>query len=865
MRWDTSPFWKVTAMKKKVLSVLLIAALLLGAVLQIGAADIPLEEELLGGSGEDTSLTTTLPDDVLPPIPPVEPDDTAEANDAEAPEPTDTTQRPKGGPLRAPAEADTWSVNVTISGSGKVEWVGQSNGVFASGSETIYGNSGEQITLFAIPADGYIFKGWENAGSQFMSDNPLDLNSNDYILAPYGPNLTAVFEPENPKIENVAVNVTPPTAGTSANDAKDSFLSVPSDAHYAAVVASFHETQPTIDGLSGPDTAEFTGTFEEGKTYYAYLYVTPESGYELVQGGGGYTNTTFTANGATSVSGDNLYITNVMYEGAFMQWGNAVVSFMPAAKNPTLTLHFCSIDNDDLAEPIVIENVTPGTRVDDAIEDAFGEARPLMQKIDGYMESKYFMPEPMRSYSSMDDLFGRSATSKKITEDMDVYFFVYKVIDEVDIAIEAPIVGTETTTPGTEYAAFTSWDWDEQTNRPHFSVPYDKPYAVDVYDDVYDTPKCYWLANADLVNLKPYVGTFAADTTYFARVWLLADYGYAFDSDDPYAVGGLDYSGTVNVEGGAYAATEMSAEPIFLEVAVSVAAVLEEPHTHTLAKTDKVEPTCTESGTEEYWTCAECGKLFSDAEGKTEITEPKQIAAYGHDYILTQTKAPTCTDPGVETGICSHDASHTLTREIAATGHDWGDWEVTKEPSETEDGEETRVCKNDSSHIETRSIPVLTIEYRDVDGTGSSWTKGSSDSLTFTFKRSRNDETTYSHFTGIQVDGKTVDASNYTAVSGSVIVTLKPDYLDTLSAGDHSLTSLFEDGNNVTVSFTVRATAVTAGTPSSDDTSKAEPSTTVPTSPNTGDDSNLLFWFTILCADILVLSGILTFRRRYAK
>lgn len=42
---------------------------------------------------------------------------------------------------------------------------------------------------------------------------------------------------------------------------------------------------------------------------------------------------------------------------------------------------------------------------------------------------------------------------------------------------------------------------------------------------------------------------------------------------------------------------------------------------HSLTKTEAKAAACTEPGNKEYWTCSVCGKLFSDAGGKTETTE----------------------------------------------------------------------------------------------------------------------------------------------------------------------------------------------------------------------------------------------------
>lgn len=52
-----------------------------------------------------------------------------------------------------------------------------------------------------------------------------------------------------------------------------------------------------------------------------------------------------------------------------------------------------------------------------------------------------------------------------------------------------------------------------------------------------------------------------------------------------------------------------------------------------MVRTPKKDATCTADGNEEYWTCGTCGKIFSDAEGKTEIElSATVIPATGHSY-----------------------------------------------------------------------------------------------------------------------------------------------------------------------------------------------------------------------------------------
>ncbi|MEI3171279.1 MAG: discoidin domain-containing protein [Lachnospiraceae bacterium] len=76
-------------------------------------------------------------------------------------------------------------------------------------------------------------------------------------------------------------------------------------------------------------------------------------------------------------------------------------------------------------------------------------------------------------------------------------------------------------------------------------------------------------------------------------------------------------------------------------------AELVEVHKHTLTKTEAKAATCTEAGNSEYYTCSECGKYFSDAAGKNEIAENSWvIEAKGHKLNKTEEKAATCTEAG---------------------------------------------------------------------------------------------------------------------------------------------------------------------------------------------------------------------------
>ena len=130
-----------------------------------------------------------------------------------------------------------------------------------------------------------------------------------------------------------------------------------------------------------------------------------------------------------------------------------------------------------------------------------------------------------------------------------------------------------------------------------------------------------------------------------------------------------------------------------------------------------------------------------------------------------------------------------------------------------------------------------TANYEIIEGANGTWTQNSDGTLTVR----ANGE--FSKFDGVKVDGKLLIAGkDYTAKSGSTIVTLSKDYLATLSVGTHTLTVLFNDGSCET-NFTVKAASDnnpgTAVTP--DNTTN---------NPQTGDHSGI-----VLAVVVLLVSG----------
>ena len=93
---------------------------------------------------------------------------------------------------------------------------------------------------------------------------------------------------------------------------------------------------------------------------------------------------------------------------------------------------------------------------------------------------------------------------------------------------------------------------------------------------------------------------------------------------------------------------------------------------------------------------------------------------------------------------------------------------------------------------EEEAPPIYTI----LEGEGGVWIRGSGANLHF------KSDGPFEKFTGIRVDGETVNAEHYDASSGSTNVELKAAYLEQLTAGSHALTLEYTDGE-VTAAFQI--------------------------------------------------------------
>ncbi len=234
--------------------------------------------------------------------------------------------------------------------------------------------------------------------------------------------------------------------------------------------------------------------------------------------------------------------------------------------------------------------------------------------------------------------------------------------------------------------------------------------------------------------------------------------------------------------------------------------------THTATETAVItsavskEATCTAKGETTYTAKVTFGEV--------EYTDQKVAADINiipHTLEAAAAKEPTCTEEGNDAywycKVCDKyfadkDAVKEITLDetvIPKTAHTYKDGVCT-------------VCGAADPDYE-EFVPEI------IKGANATWQKGD-EGLSFT----SNAE--FADFIKVQVDGKDLNAANYTVKEGSTIVTLKASYLDTLEAGEHKLAIVSKTGTAET-KFTVEKEA-------GSDT------------PKTDDSANMMMWLALM-------------------
>lgn len=257
------------------------------------------------------------------------------------------------------------------------------------------------------------------------------------------------------------------------------------------------------------------------------------------------------------------------------------------------------------------------------------------------------------------------------------------------------------------------------------------------------------------------------------------------------------------------------------------------------------------------------GSIISDA---VSLTVNEHVHTWGYPVWNWSEDGKTCT----VTFTCQNDETHKETPAVTVTSA------VKTSATCTETGVTTYTATvefNGKTYTDTKDvadIPATGHSYENgkctvcggidpafkamiIEGANGKWQKGSEDALSFTSNAA------FADFLKVQVDGKDLDDSNYTVEEGSTIVTLKPSYLETLSAGKHTLAIVSDTGTAETEFTVVAAEKQPADDESAND--KAASDGDKESLAKTGDGSMLPITVLSILAVVSIATGVFALRR----
>lgn len=225
---------------------------------------------------------------------------------------------------------------------------------------------------------------------------------------------------------------------------------------------------------------------------------------------------------------------------------------------------------------------------------------------------------------------------------------------------------------------------------------------------------------------------------------------------------------------------------------------------HILVAIPQKDAGCTENGNTAYWKCALCERYFSDENGTTELPTGSWILpATGHTFYKEPVSyvQPDAKKNGSVTYQCQV-CDETISIEIPATtiivpdnleqltdvGMSVSGW-TWKTQEKLHPG---TIVTAIAVYKVTEDLTITnTIQIRvSCSVTNGSYQLGSNDTVTIRCTG------VLSAFHGLSVDGKALtQGQEYTAVSGSTIITFAADYLNTLSAGKHTVVLNYDSGD----------------------------------------------------------------------
>ena len=133
-----------------------------------------------------------------------------------------------------------------------------------------------------------------------------------------------------------------------------------------------------------------------------------------------------------------------------------------------------------------------------------------------------------------------------------------------------------------------------------------------------------------------------------------------------------------------------------------------------MVKIEAKAATCLEEGNKEYFFCSGCNKYYSNEEGTLETTvEENKIASLGHDMIIDEAVAPTCTATGLTEGSHCSRCDYKIAQETVPTiGHSYE--AVVTDPTCMAQGYTTYTCSGCGDSYVGDYVDVATHSYEAV-------------------------------------------------------------------------------------------------------------------------------------------------------
>ena len=373
-------------------------------------------------------------------------------------------------------------------------------------------------------------------------------------------------------------------------------------------------------------------------------------------------------------------------------------------------------------------------------------------------------------------------------------------------------------------------------------------------------PVAFWYSDeSKYTSSMKRITQFEEGKTYMYSIELRAKDGYVFADNCPVMINNtmIDASNVIKTQNGLFIAPVKTITPIKPVTQKEIEVVEINNATLTFKDGDKPVFTGTTPDGAKYvmvyeaWKTDDAGissdEFFNDDE-HLPIWGGKLITAFDKDKIYTYMLYLKTTAESSENGWVFGPNTKLKVNGQEVT--------FTRDDSDDEYGQ-TFTVKTGLTMIPQES--GTTPDYKVIEGANSTWTQNSNGTLTF---RVNGD---FAKFTGIKVDSNAIPVDKYIATSGSTIITLKNDYLGTLSIGKHTLTVVYSDGECST-EFEIKATQGGCNTT----INKPEEGNTAPDKSNeggikamqTGDNSNFMIWIALMFVSGGVLVGTLFASRR---